>query len=175
MNKRKILIILLIGIVVLLSSLVYNIITTSKEKNKITKQLKTIPKFELKTLDNYYYTNSNLEPNIPYVFIYFNSDCYFCEHEAQNISQNLDKFTDVQFIFVSTESIDIINKFAKEYQLNNKNNITFLYDSDYHFSKQFNAQTIPYILIYGKNKELIKKHNGQLNAYGILRELKQND
>ena len=45
---------IIIGIFSLLSYLGYNIITKSKEKNEITKQLQTIPKFKLKTLNSIY-------------------------------------------------------------------------------------------------------------------------
>ncbi|QMU64571.1 MAG: redoxin domain-containing protein [Flavobacteriaceae bacterium] len=175
MNKKKILLIIIFCIVCLLSYLGYSIIIKSKEKNEIAKQIQTIPKFELKTLENISFTNSNLQTNISTIFIYFNSECDFCHHEAESISQNKNKFKKVQFIFVSTENIDTIKQFSEKHKLNNQSNITFLYDSDYHFTNKFDAQSIPYILIYNKNKELIKKHNGQINANGILRVLNQND
>ncbi len=77
----------------------------------------------------------------------------------------------MQFIFVSTEPIEIIKQFAEQYNLNNQPNITFLYDNLDTFSSRFDANSIPYILIYNKNQKLIKKHKGQLNAKGILRAL----
>ncbi|MDC9723798.1 MAG: redoxin domain-containing protein, partial [Urechidicola sp.] len=144
-------------------------------KNEIAKQIQTIPKFELKTLDNIPFTNANLKSSLSTIFIYFNSECDFCQHEAESISQHLNKFKNAQFIFVSTENIDTIKQFSEDYKLNNQTKITFLYDYASHFTTQFNAQSIPYILIYDKNNELIKKHNGQLNANGILRVLNKND
>lgn len=173
MKKKKIFFGLLLFS--LLFYLGYNIIIKSKEKKEITKQIQTIPKFELKTLDSIPFTNSNLKPDLNTIFIYFNSECDFCHHEAKSISQNLNQFKTVQFVFVSTEAIDTIKQFSKEYKLNNQPNITFLYDNAFHFTNQFNAQSIPYILIYNKNNELIIKHNGQLNANGILRVINQND
>ncbi|QMU64189.1 MAG: redoxin domain-containing protein [Flavobacteriaceae bacterium] len=175
MNKRKILFAVILVVVSLLSYLGYNIVTKSKEKNEIAKQLQTIPNFDFKTLDSISFTKKNLKTNITTIFIYFNSECDFCHHEAQSISKNINKFKNVQFVFVSNEPIDTIKQFSEEYKLNNQPNITFLYDNAFHFTNQFNAQSIPYILIYNKNNELIKKHNGQLNANGILRVLNQND
>jgi peroxiredoxin len=175
MKKKKILILVIICISGLLFFLNYNIVLKSNEKNKITKQLQTIPKFELKTLDNVSFTNENLKPNLNTIFIYFNSDCDYCHHEAKSISQNLKKFKNVQFVFVSYEEITVIKEFSELYKLNNQKKITFLEDNKGEFSIQFNANSIPYILIYNKKKELIKKHNGQLNANGILRVLNQND
>lgn len=175
MKKNKIGIIVIIIIVSLLSYLGYNIITKTKKKSKITKQIQTIPKFELETLDSISFTNQNLKPNLSTIFIYFNSDCDFCHHEAESISQNLNKFEDVQFIFVSFEETKAIKKFAELYKLNSEENIIFLEDKKGEFSTIFNASSIPYILIYNQNYKLIKKHNGQLNANGILRVLNKYD
>ncbi len=175
MKKKTILIIVVIAVFGLLSYLGYNVISKTKEKNQIAKQLEIIPEFEFLTLNQKPFTKANLKPNLNTIFIYFNSECDFCQHEAQSISENLDSFKNVQFIFVSTEPIKIIKKFLEQYNLNNKQNITFLYDNLYTFSSRFDATSIPYVLIYDQNQKLIKKHKGQLNAKGILRVLQQND
>lgn len=175
MNRKTILFIVIIGVLGLLCYLVYGVILKAKEKNKIAKQLELIPEFEILTLQQQSFTKDNLKPNTNTIFIYFNSECEFCQHEAQSIASNLDKFKNVQFIFVSTESNTTIQQFSEQYNLNNQQNITFLYDSLDTFSSQFNASSIPYILIYDKNQKRIKKHKGQLNARGILRALHQND
>ncbi len=175
MHKKIILFIVLICVFSLLSYLGYNVISKAKEKNKIAKQLEIIPKFEFLTLKQKPFTKANLKPNTDTIFIYFNSECDFCQHEAQSISDNLDSFKNVQLIFVSTEPIEIIKQFSEQYNLNNQQNITFLYDNLSTFSSQFDANSIPYLLIYDKNQKIIKKHKGQLNAKGILRALQQND
>lgn len=174
-RKKSILIIIAITLTGLISYLVHNIIIKSKKKNKIARQIHTIPKFEFLTLDNKPFLNINLKKSQNTIFVYFNSECDYCQHEAESISQNLNKFNNVQFVFISTENIEIIKKFSEKYNLNNQLNITFLHDSNFNFTRQFNANSIPFILIYNKNKELIKKHKGQLNANGILRALNQND
>ena len=175
MRKKIILFIVLICVFSLLSYLGYNVISKAKEKNQIAKQLEIIPEFEFFTLEQQPFTKANLKPSTNSIFIYFNSECDFCQHEAQSISDNLDSFKNVQFIFVSTEPIAIIKQFSEQYNLNNKQNITFLYDNFSTFSSQFDANSIPYLLIYDQNQKLIKKYKGQLNANGILRALQQND
>ncbi|MDC1285385.1 peroxiredoxin family protein, partial [Flavobacteriaceae bacterium] len=136
MNKRKILFAVAFCVVSLLSYLGYKVISKAKEKNAIAKQLETIPPFSFQTLEQKPFTNSNLKPNIPTIFIYFNSECDYCQYEAESISSNLHEFKNVQLIFVSTENIEIIRQFSEENKLNNQTNITFLQDSDYLFSTQ---------------------------------------
>lgn len=175
MPKKAILFIVVIVVLGLLSYLGFNVISKAKEKNKIAKQLEIIPEFEFLTLGQKPFIKANLKPNTNTIFIYFNSDCDFCQHESQSISDNLDNFKNVQFIFVSTEPIETIRQFSEQYNLNNQQNIIFLYDSHNTFSNRFDASSIPYLLIYNSKQSLIKKHKGQLNANGILRALQQND
>jgi peroxiredoxin len=175
MRKKSILIIVLISVLGLLSYLGFIVISKAKEKNQIAKQLEIIPEFVFLTLEKQPFSKANLKPDINTIFIYFNSKCDFCQHEAQSISENLDSFKNVQFIFVSTEPIATIKQFSEQYHLNNKQNITFLHDNLNNFSSRFDANNIPYLLIYDQNQKLIKKHKGQLNTKGILRALQEND
>ncbi len=150
-------------------------ISKMKEKNKIEKKLMNIPEFNLLQLDGSNFSNLDLLLNKSTVFIYLDSECEYCQEETQSISDNLNDFSNVQLIFISKEPINKIQQFSEQYNLNNKQNITFLYDNLDAFSIRFDANSIPYILIYDKNQKLIKKHKGQLNAKGILRALQQND
>ena len=174
--KKKIfkfsILIIILGIVFYLG---YNVISKIKEKNAIAKNIKYIPEFSLTTLSGDNFFKNNLKPNTPTIFIYFNSDCDFCQHEAKSISENINKFIDIQIIFVSTESIESIKKFSAQYKLNNNPNIIFLYDGKDNFYNQFGASIIPYTLFYSKNQKLIKINKGQLNAKGMLNILKNNN
>ncbi|MBB3123342.1 thiol-disulfide isomerase/thioredoxin [Mesoflavibacter sabulilitoris] len=162
-------------LLVLLAYLVYSVVIGIQEKNQIAKQLQTIPEFEFLTLEQQPFTKADLKPEKNTIFIYFNTECDFCQHEAQSISDNLESFKEVQFMFVSTEPINTIRQFSEQYNLNNKQNITFLYDNLNTFSSRFGAASIPFILIYDNEQKLIKKHKGQLNAKGILRALQYNE
>ena len=175
MKKKSILFIVSIAVLGILSYLGYNVVTKVKEKNAIAEQLQTIPEFEFFTLEQQPFTKAELQPNLNTIFIYFKSDCDFCQYEAQNISDNFNSFKNEQIIFVSTEPITSIQQFSEKHKLNNRQNITFLYDNSSLFYSEFDATSIPYILIYDKNQELIKKHKGQLNVKGILRALQQNE
>jgi peroxiredoxin len=163
--------IILLIIFTFLGYLVYSVIAKIEHKSKVAKTLQTIPNFSFKTLQNTDYTNANLKPHTSTVFIYFNSECDFCQHEAQSISEHIEQFKNVHLLFVSTEDIETIEAFAETYNLLTQQNITFLHDSTYTFSNRFDANSIPYILIYNKNQELVKKHKGQLNPDTILKAL----
>lgn len=169
--KKPIKILLIVLVLALLAYLGYNVVTKMQQKKAIAAQLQTLPAFAFKTLNNTMFTNANLQAKKATIFIYFNSTCDFCQHEAQSISENLDQFSNVQFLFVSTEDTEIISQFATQYNLHNQPNITFLHDTTDTFTTAFGANSIPYLLIYDQSQNLIKKHKGQLNANGILKWL----
>ena len=158
-------------VLIVFSYLGYSVLTKMQYKNEIAKTLQTLPEFSFKTLENANFTNANLKPNTATVFIYFNSECDYCQHEAQSISDNIEQFKDLQLLFVSTEPIETIKAFAKTYKLINLQNTTFLYDSTHNFSNRFDANAIPFILIYNEKQELVKKHKGQLKPEAILKLL----
>ena len=157
------------------SPITISMLKKSSEKNKIAESVKTLLNFEFQTLREEPFTHHDLKSGLNTVFIYFNSECEFCQHEAQSISENLTSFKEAQFVFVSTESLETIQRFSEKYGLNNQPSIIFLRDNQEIFSNRFDATSIPYILVYGKDLKLVKKHKGQLNAKGILRVLDQNE
>lgn len=165
--KKSIKIIIILLTLMVLGYLGYKVITKMQYKNEVANTLQTIPNFSFKTLQNIDFTNADLKLNKPTIFIYFNSECGFCQHEAQSISENIEQFNNIQLLFVSTEDIETIKTFAKTYNLLNEPQITFLNDNTRTFSGRFDANTIPYILIYNKTQALVKKHKGQLKAEAI--------
>lgn len=169
--KKKIKVLIIIFLLSLFAYLGRNVIAKMQHKNDVAKTLETIQEFSFKTLQNVDFTNANLKTNAPTIFIYFNSECDFCQHEAQSISENILSFKDTQILFVSTENNEIIKEFANKYNLLNQPNIVFLHDNTRTFSTRFDANSIPFLLVYNKKQVLVKKHKGQLKAKALLKFL----
>ena len=165
--KKIIVVVLVLG----LGSLTYSLYKKIDAKNTNANNIASIPGFSYTTLNGLPFTNKHLVKNTPTVFIYFNSECDFCQHEAQDISSNIDQLQNLQLLFISQENVSIINQFATQHQLNNLKKITFLHDSTGDFARQFDTSTIPTILVYDERQNLFKKHKGQLNSKGILKIL----
>lgn len=169
MNKKKQLVaIILISIIGFIG---YKIIQKLQHKKEIAQRIQTLPNFSFKTTNGKKYTHKNL-PNKPAIFIYFNSDCDYCKSEATKIRERLHDFKNVELIFISFEETLGIIQFAKTYGLDNQPNVTFLEDKKGVFSKIFDANSIPYILVYSKNKKLLKKFKGATKIDAILSVLK---
>ncbi len=165
--------ILIVGFgVSLFSFLGYQVSAKISSKTKIENTLQTLPDFLFENLKGKAFTNKDLKKKQQTIFIYFNSGCDYCQNEAKLIKEHIDKFNNVQLIFVSIETIDEIKTFSKQYQLDNYDNITFLSDKRDDFTTRFGATSVPYLLIYDQDQKLIKKHKGQLTISGLQKALK---
>ncbi|WP_370408645.1 peroxiredoxin family protein [Tenacibaculum dicentrarchi] len=149
----------------------YKITAKINYKTAVAARIKNIPTFSFLDLQGRIFTEESLK-NKSTVFIYFNSDCDYCQSEATKIQQRLPDFKNTQLIFVSFEKNDSIAQFSKKYQLDNKDNVTFLEDTNGEFSKIFDVNSIPYIVVYDTNKKLLQKFKGATKIDKILAVLK---
>lgn len=146
----------------------YKIITKIQYKNQVAKNIKTIPQFEYLNINGDIFDNRNLKAKTPTIFIYFNTECEFCNEEATMIEQNISKFNNVQLVFVSFEKPSAISEFAKTHKLLNHDNVYFLSDSKAAFATTFDVKSLPCLVLYNKNQQLIEKIKGQTKAETLL-------
>lgn len=125
-------------------------------------------------MDGKKFSEKHLAENKAVIFIYFNSTCHYCQNEAEEIKKHQQALKNVQLVFVSEESPDAIRKFAEQYKLTGYDNIHFLVDEHGDFAKTFDASSIPYLLIYNKKQELVKKIKGQTKVAVLLKVLQKN-
>lgn len=149
----------------------YNIIKKIHYKTEVAARIKNIPVFTFLTLENKAFTENNLPKNKVKLFVYFNSECEYCQSEATQISENLEQFKDTQLIFVSFEPIPNIKQFASDFNLLNKENVIFLQDKKIEFAKIFDAKSIPFMLLYSKEDQLIQKFKGVTKIDNIIKHL----
>ncbi|SHG10519.1 AhpC/TSA family protein [Flavobacterium segetis] len=110
----------------LLSFMGYKIVTKINHQKEVAANIKTIPAFKYQNLNGESFSNKNLKMDTPTLFIYFNSECEYCNEEAQMIKEHINAFNPFQLVFVSFEQPTKIASFAKKHNLLNYDNI-FLY------------------------------------------------
>lgn len=161
-----------IFLVSIIGFLGYNITKKISYKATVTERIKSIPEFSFLTLERKAFTSKNLAKDFYKLFVYFNSECEYCQSEATQISENLENFKNTQLAFVSFEPMEGIKQFAIDYHLNDKENVVFLHDKKLEFAKIFDAKSIPFMLLYSKDNQLIKKYKGATKVDNILKYLK---
>ena len=166
---KKILKILLpILVLSLLAFMGYNVVNKINHKKQIAENIKKMPAFSYVTLENKVFTNEKLKQNKPTLFIYFNSECDFCNHEAEMVQQNLEQLKDIQVVFISYEPIEKIKSFAAKFKLLHHDNIHFLSDSKITFATTFDVKSMPCLVLYDKENNLIEKIKGQVKIETVL-------
>lgn len=155
----------------LLGYLGYNFASKLKQKNAIAENIREIPAFELETLDGKPFSNTHLDAQKATVFIFFNSECDYCQHEAQDIQSHLKDFRETQILFVSVENKKHIRNFSEAYKLSSRDFIHFVHDPGGSFASTFDAHSIPFIVIYNRQGKLVEKIKGQTKAEVILKKL----
>jgi len=156
----------------LLAFMGYKVISKINHKKEVAENIKTIPAFSYKTTKGEVFSNKDLKNDTPTLFLYFNSECEHCQSEAEQIRDNVEKFANVQLIFISFEVPKKIEYFSTKYKLNHYDNINFLCDSKVSFSITFDVKSLPTIVIYDKNKKLLEKIKGQVKVETILKKIK---
>lgn len=167
--KQKFKLLIFTFIAILFSVLILKIAQKVNYKQNVKEKLKTIPSFTfIEINNNQSFTNQSLQAKEATVFFYFNTTCDYCQHEAEMVKKNLTLFKNTNLVFVSNEESTVIKEFAKNYQLSNIQNVTFLQDKQDVFATNFDATSIPYVLIYNKSNQLVKAHKGQIKPDTII-------
>jgi len=154
----------------------YKIVTQINHKKDVAENIKTIPVFSYETIDGLPFTNENLDCFVPRndvatLFIYYNSECDFCNEEAKMIKENIAKFKNSQILFVSFEDKTKITLFAAQHKLLEYDNVTFLCDTRATFATTFDVKSLPCLVLYDKNQQLIEKIKGQVKAETLINKL----
>lgn len=168
--KRKVKLILGILLISTVGFLGYKIIAKIQQKKVITDRIEQLPNFSFKDVQGNIYTQENVN-NTPLVFVYFHSECVYCQSEATKIKENIEAFNNVQLVFVSYEDTEVIEEFAKIYGLYNQKSVIFLEDTKMQFSTIFNVQTIPYTIVYNAEKKFVKQFKGAVKIDKIIEAL----
>jgi peroxiredoxin len=171
--KKYLKIILPVLFMGLFGFLIFQITSKINHKKEVAENIKTIPKFSFQNINGGVFTDQNIIKNTPTIFIYFNSECEFCNEEAEMIKENLEKFSNFQLIFVSFEQPELIKTFAEKHQLINYDKINFLSDTKVSFAPTFDVKSLPCLVLYDKNRQLIEKIKGQIKPEILLKKLKE--
>ena len=158
--KKQLKLIIALIIFSIIGFLGYSIYGKLHHKKEVAERIKTIPSFSFRTLTGTVFTDKDVDKTKPKLFVYFNSECEFCQAEATAINKHLDTLKNVQLLFVSYEEPPKIKAFAKQYKLLNPTNIKFLEDKNFQFAPLFDAKGIPFMLLYDKDNKLIQKFRG---------------
>ncbi|AQW97706.1 TlpA family protein disulfide reductase [Elizabethkingia anophelis] len=167
MKKNKTLKILAITIPILIIGLMIFLFNSFQKKKDKIDELKQIPSFAVTDVNGKTITQSNLSKGNK-ILVYFSPTCHFCQAEAEELSKVNSKYPNIQWLFIASESLDEIKTFAKQYNLNDKENILWARDEQAKVYQAFGMSSIPYFLAYDSNNKLVFSNAGAIKIEKII-------
>lgn len=125
-----------------------------------------LPVFNLKDLDGKAFSTASLPDDM--IFIFFNPGCDHCQQEATAIHGRKNEFARHQVYFVSVDSLQVIGKFQKDYDLTDDNFHFAAGDVETIVTAMGPVPSVPCIYIY-RNRNLVSRLEGVTEVDEILR------
>jgi len=155
----------------LISCSAFSQIDSAKER-PIYLRFPTIPEFTIyKAPDSTAFSRDNLQKKKNTIFIVFSPDCEHCQHEAEMITQNIQKFRNTQIVMVTYLPYSEMIKFYHIYKIAQYPQITMARDTKFFFPVFFKVRSLPAIFIYDKNGNFKKSFEGDVKPETILASL----
>jgi thiol-disulfide isomerase/thioredoxin len=124
-------------------------------------QTREVPSFKILMMDSAtWFYKYQLPKNKPVVVVYFNPDCDHCQTETKLIMENMERFRNVQFVFVSAAPFAEIKKFYQEYGMAAHANIKMGFDPKYFIPSFYRVRYTPFVAVYNKEWKLNKVFEG---------------
>ena len=166
--KRKIGIVAFVAFILLDIVLIYYFAQSYQEKKTVTEKIEVLPSFSLEDVYGAVFTEKSIPSENWIVVVFFNSECDYCQSEAEQLSELKSGIEDIRFLWISSEPIETIRHFQKA---NNLEEITFLHDEQNKIAQEWGISTTPQFLIYTPQKRLFKNHKGALRIDHLIKQL----
>jgi hypothetical protein len=130
-------------------------------------QVNELPKMTITLLDNSRTDVKTLQGQT--ILIFFQPECDHCQRAAQAISQNLGAFRKSELYFITSQPLELAEKFSKDYLLSGHANVHFSWASLEDVLNNYGPISTPSIYVYSAEHNLIKSLTGELKIEELLK------
>lgn len=142
-----------------------------RKKKQLTPILK-LPTFKMLSLDSMHCINTNtLKTTCSFAFFYFLPDCEHCQQTTQSLLDHYHKIQNASIYMITQARSNDAIQFCKKFRLDTAKNIHVVQDYNHSFYKTFTPSTIPFLVIYDRNKTLKKIYHGEISTISIITTL----
>lgn len=146
---------------------VVKIVDKVNHKKATAEQIQTVPKFTCQTTTNRSFSNKLLLGKAT-ILIYFDPACEHCQQEARAFHRNVSLLKQAQIVWLSSEPLKKLQRFAKEFGLESLPTVTVAHipkEAVYH---TFGFTTVPTLLIYSAEGKLVKQYKGETKLEALI-------
>ncbi|HRG23811.1 MAG TPA: redoxin domain-containing protein [Chitinophagaceae bacterium] len=119
-----------------------------------------------------YFTKADLPKDKAVLLMLFNPSCSHCQEETKQITQHIDKFSNIHIVMATPMPLDSMLAFREKYKLANFKNITITQDNKAMMPTYFMINNLPFLAFYNRKKELIGTHEGSMSIEKLLATFK---
>lgn len=126
-------------------------------KRDVPKEIISLPSVNLLLTDSQTVINTaSATKNKAVIVFYFDPSCDHCQKETEDILANKDIFKNMNFYFISLDSMRRIRSFVDHYKLKEFPEITVVKDHEFKALSIFQIKSIPTNVVYNRKHELVK-------------------
>lgn len=108
------------------------------------------------------YTKEKLPKKKPVLIMIFSPECSHCQHTAEELVQNKDKWKDIQIVMSTMHPLWQMNQFVDTYKLSGYPNLVVGRDVSYILPSFYGVHSLPYLAFYNKKGNLITGFEGSM-------------
>jgi thiol-disulfide isomerase/thioredoxin len=121
-----------------------------------------VPPFRMVQADGKVFKAENLPFGKPIIIIYFSPDCDDCQLFISELLARINDFRKVSIAMITYLSVESVSNFVAKSKLSNYSNIYVGTEENYLLVKNYyNIEQFPFVTLYNKNGDLIKKYNSK--------------
>jgi thioredoxin-related protein len=133
-----------------------------------------IPAFTVLKIDSTYGNDKMIPKDKPVIIIYFSPTCGHCQITADEFSKKMKDMKDFYFVWVTyNHTLAEVKGFAKNFNLQQFNNIIIGVLSDYELPSFYRIQYTPFMAVYNKEHHLIQTYQQGTEADNLIKLLKE--
>jgi thiol-disulfide isomerase/thioredoxin len=160
---KKVISKLILGVVVIVTSiLVVGLISKLKQKDSLEKKQQAI------NLNGLEYLGTSLPAKKEIILALFHPSCDFCQTDAQLVKEQIERFENIDLIWVSYDEKDSITQFSKTYGLDSLENVHFASMDIEVMLESYGNVKFPTFLAYDENGVLLQKFVGVTKPEELL-------
>jgi len=139
------------------------------QRRERTQSLAKLPPLPARRLDGSAFLPLT-ETTGPVVLIYFEPDCDHCQRQATDMSRHADKFGVARLLWLSKDSLPALRQFAQRYGLSRQPTMQVAQIKS-ETAQKLGLFSVPDIRIYGPDRQLRRRYQGETSAAAISRVL----
>lgn len=171
-NFRKMKKLILLLVVMLSTPLIWGQDYTVVEPDTSNTAIELHPFHMRLAKDSSLFTNKDLDPNIPLIFILFSPTCGHCQHQTRIIEENMDKLKSAQIVMITWLPYAPTKTFYTNLFVYDYPGITVGCDpGNRKLLSTYEVGRYPKIIMYDKNKKFVEAFNGDQSIDVITKVL----